>query len=89
MTPLDLWVTQALGLVVGLVLPIVVAAALGSLVATALGSFSGLQDTTVSAVSRGLAVLLAIGMLAGSIGNETKQFVSASWSELPAVGRGP
>ena len=88
MSPLELWVGQAFGLVIALVLPLVIAGALGSLVATALGSFSGLQDTTVSAVARGLAVLLALGLLAGSIGAETTAYVSSSWSDLAAVGRG-
>ena len=81
------WVREAMGVAVLLALPFVGAALAGCVVAGLLAWLLGLQDPAVSTIARTVTVVVALVLLAGTIGEQLRTYVHDAWSELPRIGR--
>jgi flagellar biosynthesis protein FliQ len=83
---LDL-VQEALGLGVLIALPFVGAALVGSIVAGLLQWLAGLHDPVVATIARGVAVVVALVLLASLFAGRLGTWTQEAWAELPRIGR--
>ncbi|MCH9681387.1 MAG: hypothetical protein K0V04_08140 [Deltaproteobacteria bacterium] len=87
MNDLSALVAEGLGQAVLAVLPLVVAGLLGAVVAGWLAARMGLQDPVAAGVLRGLAVLVALLLVADGLAQQARDIASDAWSQLSDVGR--
>jgi flagellar biosynthesis protein FliQ len=85
---LDL-VQEALALGVLVAAPFVGAALAGSIIAALLQWSVGLQDPVLATIARGVAVVIALVLLAGLFAGQLRTYVHDAWAELPRIGRSP
>lgn len=77
---LGLAIREGFGLVILSVLPLLVIAAAAALLIGLLGDSLGIRDPAFGQIVRGLAVLLAIGLLIDGIASGTVEFAIRSWT---------
>lgn len=87
MIDLAAWVHEGLGVAVMAVVPLLAAGLLGSVVAGWLAVRIGMTDPVAAGVLRGLAVLVALVLVADQLVDGARELTDRAWSELAAVGR--
>jgi type III secretory pathway component EscS len=81
-------VREGFALVLALSWPLVGAAVAGVLAGGIAARLTGLQDPAVGLVTRMIAVVVAIALLATGMAAAVQAFTDETWSALSALGRG-